>query len=134
MVNNFKRVLLAEDDSDQAAIFQMRFISAGFAIEIATNGQEALTLLERNTDLPHIIVSDLMMPAMDGYELIAILRNSPLYCTIPIIVLTAVTDVDNEQRLCDFGVDGYCEKTAGWKVLLSKVEGILSQYQEYSKE
>lgn len=108
------RIFLVEDDSDQAAIFKMRLSAANYGVNHYVNGQFALQALEGG-NIPDLIITDLMMPVMDGFELIEQIYKKEDLKKIPIIVLTAVTDIDNKQRLSDYPIAEFCEKTQRWK-------------------
>src|SRR5579872_759011 len=95
------RVALVVDDSMLIRHTVCRFLEVrGFAVESATNGQEALEILQ--TLLPDIIITDLIMPKLDGRELITRLKANPATQKIPIVVLagrrTATDDQPDEQR------------------------------------
>lgn len=116
-------VLVVEDDPDQRAILEMVFKSADYEVEAVANGHHALTHV-RNA-VPDIIVSDLMMPEIDGEQLIKQLRANPLSRNIPVLILTVLTDTNREFDLLSLGADDYCEKTIQRKILLKRVENLL---------
>ena len=93
------RVALVVDDSMLIRHTVCRFLEQrGFAVESATNGQEALGILE--TVLPDLIITDLLMPKMDGHEFITRLKGMPQTTGIPIVVLAGkkVSDSQDETR------------------------------------
>src|SRR2546421_1017793 len=84
--NAMPRVALVVDDSMLIRHTVCRFLEErGFAVESATNGKEALEIL--NTVLPHLIITDMQMPKMDGTELITSLKSAPVTANIPIVIL-----------------------------------------------
>jgi len=72
----------------------------GFAVESATNGREALDLLK--TVLPDVIITDLMMPKMDGHELISNLKASPATAGIPVVILAGRSSGEQEKNDANF--------------------------------
>ena len=89
-------VLVVEDDPDVRAMMDQMLNLEGFAPVIAPNGQEALRLLK--TGLPaRVILLDLMMPVMDGWAFRCAQRNDPAICHIPVIVMSAVADVRQDD-------------------------------------
>jgi CheY-like chemotaxis protein len=118
-------ILLAEDDQDQASIYKMRFKAIGAQVDLANNGHQALEYLEKQT--PDLLITDIMMPVMDGYELVTELRQRKNMLYLPIVVLTAVTDVDNREKFSPLNVADFCEKTLRWKVFQERIIKILKQ-------
>ena len=117
------RILVVEDDADQRQILEMVFRSAGYDVVLAGDGIEALEQIQK--DAPELIVADLMMPRMDGTELVRRLKADPVRRTIPILILTVVSDLDKEYALLDQGADDYCEKTIQRRILLKRVENLV---------
>ncbi|MFZ3155488.1 response regulator, partial [Pseudomonas sp.] len=83
-------ILIAEDSPTQAAQLQYLLESAGCEVRVARNGVEALALTEQW--LPNIIISDIVMPQMDGYELCRQLKASARTQAIPVILVTSLAD------------------------------------------
>jgi CheY-like chemotaxis protein len=81
--------LIVEDDPDIRLLFSTTLAGHGFEVRTASNGQEALAALEAGPP-PAVIVADLHMPVMDGWELLTALHEDPKVSSIPVIVLTAV--------------------------------------------
>lgn len=113
-----KRVLLVDDDMRNAFALSKFLKSKGVEISIADNGQKALDLLE-SEPLPDIILMDIMMPVMDGYEAMKRIRKKPELKNLPILALTAkAMDTDREECLrC--GANDYLSKPIDTKKLLS---------------
>jgi CheY-like chemotaxis protein len=91
------RVLIVEDDGDIRSLFEAGLAMRGFVVETAANGQEALAMMElalmqQAPTLPSVIVADLHMPVMDGWQFLTALADHPHLAAIPIIVLTAADD------------------------------------------
>ena len=74
-----------------------------------------------------MIICDLMMPNMDGEELLAKVKKDPRFSSIPFLVLTVVSDAEKEIELIESGADAYCEKVVSRRVLLEKVAELLGK-------
>jgi CheY-like chemotaxis protein len=85
-------ILLVEDDADIRSLFEAGLSVHGYAVETASNGRDALAMMERMAELPVVIVCDLHMPVMDGWQLLTALADTPRLASIPVIVLTAADD------------------------------------------
>ncbi len=120
-------LLVVEDDLDQRSILELVFKSAGYQVRLAANGNEALG--ELKAEVPDLVVTDLMMPEMDGAQLVSYLRENQFYKKIPVMVLTVVSDGEKEYSLLDMGADDYCEKTVQRKILLKRIENLLKRAQ-----
>ena len=97
------RILIVEDDQTTREMMTQLLTKAGWKSDTAVNGREALECVAANP--PHLILLDLMMPEMDGFDFAARLRSNPRYRSIPIVVVTA-KDVTPEDRL---RLNGYVE-------------------------
>lgn len=89
----------------------------------ASNGVEALNVISRN--MPSIIVSDVMMPEMDGYELCSRIKKNKDMCHIPVILLTARDDEHSKKRGYEVGADTYISKPFDIETLLEVIKGLL---------
>jgi YesN/AraC family two-component response regulator len=113
------RVLLVDDNDDMLS-FLREIFSADYEIVTGRNGREAMDILIGTDDLPDIIVSDVMMPEMDGFELAESVRTDRRFEGIPILLLTARTDVPD--RLTGFrrGATDYIAKPFNARELLAR--------------
>ena len=116
-------LLLVEDDSEQRKILQLVFQTGGYRVLDAENGIRALEVLEQEEI--DIIVSDLMMPEMDGAELLRKVRESEKNKSLPFVVLTAVQNIEQQQAMIDLGADDYCLKGSSRKTLLRSAAKVL---------
>jgi CheY-like chemotaxis protein len=87
-VDTFKFVLVVDDDPDLLDVTSFVIETEGMAVETARNGEEALALLHAGR-LPELVLLDLMMPVMNGWEFLAAVANDPLLRPVPVVVLTA---------------------------------------------
>lgn len=119
-----KRILLVEDSAFFRNMIKNYLEGSGYEVELAENGKKALNKLasEGHFDL---IITDLEMPEMDGFELIKVLRSNPDYQNIPIIVVTALIGEDIRRRALELGANGY-EIKLNREKLLEEIKNLLS--------
>jgi two-component system phosphate regulon response regulator PhoB len=104
-----KKILLVEDDDALASVYTTRLDAEGFTIKRVPNGEEALAAtLEFKPDL---ILLDVMMPKVSGFDVLDILRNTPETANVRVIMLTALSQESDRQRALDLGVDDYLVKS-----------------------
>ena len=115
-------LLIVEDHPDLLMLMH-QLMSTYYNIYIARNGFEALDMI-RNKQID-LIISDIMMPEMDGYELTKQLKDDPDYAHLPIILLTAKREMDDEQRALLLGADDYLTKPFKLKELKIRVDNII---------
>ena len=101
------RVLLVEDHADTRQMYA-EFLGMEFEVMTAANGEDALTRLR--TDVPHLIVTDLSLPGIDGFELITRERGDARLQSIPIICLSGYGGYEHEQRARAAGCDRILQK------------------------
>lgn len=125
--NNFgrKKLLLVEDDDTTRSILAMLFEENFFEVIEASNGVDGLE--KAHAYAPNIIVSDLMMPRMSGLEMLKKLRSDKRISDIPVLMLTAAAQEDNELRLLENGADDFVGKSNDSKIMLARVERLLSR-------
>ncbi len=124
-------ILIVEDDDDQREILRMVFNKEGYEVLVATNGSEAFNILTQNQI--SIIVSDIMMPVMNGLELVQKIKNDPNLSKTPVLMLTASSNPDHEVKLLEQGADDYCAKNVKKKVLITRVEKLLRKDNSINK-
>jgi len=104
-----KRILLVEDDDALANVYLTRLQAEGFDVRRVANGEEALSAaLSYHPDL---IVLDVMMPKVSGFDVLDILRNTPETANLKIIMLTALSQESDKKRAETLGVDDYLVKS-----------------------
>ena len=116
-------ILLVEDEFNIAKLFSYNLTKAGFRVEVGTNGQEGFVLAQKI--MPDIIISDVMMPVMDGYEFRRNLLKDPELRAIPFVFLTAKGEEDDVLQGYDLEIEDYIIKTASPKIVIAKVSAIL---------
>ncbi len=118
------RILVVEDNQDFRT-FICKFLDKYYNVAYATNGEEAISILKkRNIDL---VISDVMMPQMDGFEFCSIVKARIETSHIPVILLTALSSSENLIAGLDKGADAYLTKPFEKDVLVKQIENILEQ-------
>lgn len=120
-------LLLVEDNEEMLSFIRDR-LEEQFTVETAYNGKEALEVLRNNhVDL---IISDIMMPVMNGYELCKEIKSDMDLCHIPIIFLTAKNDLDSKINGLKIGAEAYVEKPFSFNYLKTQIFSLLSNRQK----
>lgn len=114
-------VLVVEDNKDMCELFCTVLSDAGYRCVSAEDGMQALQVME--AEYIDLIVADIMMPNMDGYELVRCLRDAK--CEIPILIVTAKDQFEDMQRGFRIGCDDYMVKPINVKELVLRVEALL---------
>ncbi len=104
-----KRLLLVDDDMRNIYALSAQLEDLGFSIEIANNGIEALEALDNNPDVD-LVLMDIMMPEMDGYEAMRRIREQERFARLPILALTAKAMKDDRAQCIEAGANDYCSK------------------------
>jgi DNA-binding response OmpR family regulator len=111
-----------DDDDSIRSLLEQELGDAGYLIEQASNGKEALAKVRANK--PDLIILDIMMPEMNGFDVAAVLKNDPQTMDIPIIVLSIVQDKTRGFRI---GVDRYLTKPIDTNLLFNEIGALLEQ-------
>jgi len=101
-------------------------------IDVCSNGEEALHYLERSTELPDIIFTDLKMPKIDGRRFLTMLKNTDLFRFIPVVVLTTSDDPEDIKQAFLAQCAGYILKTSSYAEFAASIE-IVQRYWELSR-
>ncbi len=104
-----KKILLVEDDEALASVYQTRLEAEGFDVRRVQNGEDALA--SAIAFRPELILLDVMMPKVSGFDVLDILRNTPETANIHIIMLTALSQDSDIERAKSLGVDEYLVKS-----------------------
>jgi two-component system cell cycle response regulator len=117
------RILVIEDNIDNLELMVYLFDAFGHAVEAAENGEQAL---RKANDMPFdLVVCDVHLPRMDGYEIVRALRAHPECCNVPIVAVTALAMVGDRERLLASGFDGYVSKPIDPKTFVREIENHL---------
>lgn len=123
-----KKVLIVEDDLEIQDLMKFTFQKAGYDVYQSYNGKEALQKVK--LIMPDIIILDVMMPEMNGFEVIEYLRNDPDTCLIPVIMLTSLGQTKDKLTGIRLGADEYLVKPVEPYELIFRVENLIKKYYE----
>ena len=125
------RLLIVEDNAELLMLMR-QLLKSSYCVYAAKNGREALNIIhQKELDL---IISDVMMPEMDGYELTKTVKNDPNYSHLPIILLTAKTQEEDEQEALLLGADEYLTKPFRLKDLKLRIDNIIENRKRIQAE
>ncbi len=114
------RILVVDDEVRMINFIRMNLELEGFQVAEAANGVQALDMVRRH--IPDLIILDVMMPRMDGFETIQTLRE---FSSIPVIMLTAKGEEEDKVRGLELGADDYITKPFGAREMVSRVKAVL---------
>jgi signal transduction histidine kinase/CheY-like chemotaxis protein/ligand-binding sensor domain-containing protein len=116
------RILVVDDDENIRSLLQQELGEAGYEIRLAGNGREAIAAVRR--ERPDLVILDVMMPEMNGFDVAAVLKNDPQTMDVPILILSIVQDRERGFRL---GVDRYLTKPIDTDLLFREVGNLIEQ-------
>jgi DNA-binding response OmpR family regulator len=111
-----KRILLVEDDDSLASVYTTRLQAEGFDVRRVADGEEALA--SARAYKPDLVLLDVMMPKVSGFDVLDILRNTPETANLKVIMLTALSQESDQERAKKLGADDYLVKS---QVVISDV-------------
>ena len=122
------KILIVDDEIDTLLPLKMSLEVEDYLVMGASNGYEALELAK--TNIPDLILLDIMMPGMDGYEVCARLKKDPVLRNIPVIMLTAKDAVREKVKGLDIGADDYVTKPFNLNELKARIKSVIRRYRE----
>lgn len=117
-------VLLIEDNETNRYLANFLLEQAGLEVLHAKTGKEGLALIAKQK--PALIILDIQLPEMDGYEVAALVKNDPTYASIPILVVTSYAMIGDRKRALELGVNDYLEKPYDPEEFIRRVQALLS--------
>jgi two-component system, cell cycle response regulator len=117
------RILVVDDVPDNVEILNARLTARGYQVETASNGEQALTRVRR--DPPHLILCDVMMPVLDGFEVSRRIKQDDTLPFIPVILVTARDSAEDVVEGLEAGADDYIAKPYNFKELEARVRAML---------
>lgn len=115
-----------EDDKFLIKVYQLKFEKEGFLVRIANDGKEAMDFLEKD-DIPDIILLDLMLPVINGFEVLSAIKKKEKWKNIPVIILSNLGQVSDVKKAKDLGAIEYIVKSN------SKINDIVEKVKQYLK-
>jgi signal transduction histidine kinase len=124
-------VLVVDDEPANFDVVEILLFKEGYELHYKDNGAEAIASLSEVK--PDLILLDVMMPDMDGIEVCQNIKNDPLYCHIPIIIVTALSDKEDLARCLDAGADDFVSKPINSTELRARVRSMLRIKTQYDR-
>lgn len=124
MPDSVRKVLIVEDNEDNRIVYSTILRHHGFAVCEALDGEEGIDQARR--ELPDIILMDISIPLIDGWEVTRVLKGDPATARIPIIALTAHAMPGDRERALEVGCDGYLAKPCEPRAVLAEVNRLLA--------
>ena len=125
MTDQKRRLLLVDDEPDILKLLQKRLEIEGFDVSTAVDGEEALSKVDEV--LPELIILDVMIPKLNGYEVCSKPKESDEHKRIPVVMFTAKGQTQEHLAGLMFGADAYISKTCEFAVLLDQIKSLLLQ-------
>ncbi|MDB9512949.1 ATP-binding protein [Kamptonema animale CS-326] len=117
-----KTILVVDDEANLRQLLTQQLEAEGYIVKEAKDGKEAVVMAKQ--ELPDLIILDVMMPEMNGFDVAAILRNDPMTMSIPIVINSGIEDKERGYRI---GVDRYFVKSSDSEPMLQEIGWLLSQ-------
>ena len=118
-----KRILVVDDEPTGAKLTSARLMQAGYDVTLAANGEEGLALI--NQKAPDLVILDLALPKLSGYEVCMLMKNNGRLKRIPVVMLTAKTKEQDMRQGMACGANAYFSKPCDFDALLGKVRTLL---------
>ena len=123
-------ILLIEDDEIERLKFKRASKKAGYECKVmeALDGEEALTILESDEELPGLILLDLNMPRMNGFEFLEALKSNPCLGHLPVVILSTSTSAEDLKNCYAAGIAGYVLKPLNYDQYVEKIRRVLDYW------
>ena len=118
-----EKILIVDDNRPNVELLQAHLESAGYNVVAAYGGEEALQKVEK--EKPDLILLDIMMPRMSGYEVCRRLKADPKSKVIPIVMVTALNELEDVEKGVDVGADDFLMKPINKLELIARVKSML---------
>ena len=125
MTANGKTVLLVEDNEDNRIVYSTILRHFGYSVTEALNGEEGI--MKARTEHPDLILMDISIPVIDGWEATQVLKHDPTTKEIPIIALTAHALASDREKAMEVGCDGYLAKPCEPRAVVAEVQRFLGK-------
>jgi DNA-binding response OmpR family regulator len=130
-MSTLNKILIVDDDPINRDFFQLMLSKLGFIVKEACDGVDALEQL--NGFSPNLILLDNVMPRMDGFELTKILKEDAKYREIPIIMFSALDEVQNKLAGFQLGIDDYITKPFNFNEVLARIKATLRNHELFAQ-
>jgi CheY-like chemotaxis protein len=120
-----KCILVVEDDAQNSYLIQFILEKGGYEVEIVSDGEQAVAAVEAADTKPDLILMDMLLPKMNGYEATRAIKGMPDAGSIPVIALTAYSMKGDRERILEAGCDGYIAKPIDPETFVTEMEEYL---------
>ncbi len=120
-----KKILVVDDEADMQSVISYRLEVNGYAVSVASDGQEGLSKVK--AEKPDLVLLDLMLPKITGFELCRMLKFDDAYKNLPIIILSALDQQEDRKKAIESGADAYFIKPFDLGLLLTKIDSLLQK-------
>lgn len=120
-------ILLVDDDDLTVSLLEYLFTRHGFGVRVARDGREAEAIIESNDAPPNLVLMDLMIPFLDGYELLQLARKKVAWAQVPILVLSGKSQEDDFVRAFKLGASDCVAKPFHPNELIVRIERLIKQ-------
>lgn len=120
-----KRILVVEDDAQNSYLIQFILEKSGYAVELVADGEQAVASMAAANPRPDLILMDMLLPKMNGYEATRAIKAMPDGAGVPVIALTAYSMKGDRERILEAGCDGYIAKPIDPETFVSEMEEYL---------
>jgi CheY-like chemotaxis protein len=124
-------ILVVEDSAPIAVTIHMALVKEGYKVLMASDGLEGLKIAL--SDRPKLIITDSVMPRMDGYGLLRAIKANPMTSEIPVIMLTSLASTEDEQKALEFGFSDFIPKPVQPVRVISRVKHILDMTKKFRR-
>jgi DNA-binding response OmpR family regulator len=116
-------ILVVDDSTTNVVLLEAILDEKGYRIETALNAKEAYAIMAKQS--PDLILLDLLMPKISGFDFLAQIRNSEITRNTPVIIVSALTDEEKISRILEMGAIDFIKKPIDLQYLVEKVESVL---------
>jgi signal transduction histidine kinase/DNA-binding response OmpR family regulator/DNA-binding LacI/PurR family transcriptional regulator len=127
-----RHTILIVEDNPELRCVEFNILKKYYHVIVAENGQQGLE--QAKYHLPDLIISDILMPGMDGMEMCSLLKKNPLTQHVPIILLTALDSSDNTIKGFDTGADDYITKPFNENILISRIKNLIASREKLKQQ
>jgi two-component system cell cycle response regulator DivK len=120
-----KRILVVEDDAQNSYLIQFILEKCGYAVVVVSDGEQAVASVEAADPKPDLVLMDMLLPKMNGYEATRAIKAMDGGTEIPVIALTAYSMKGDRERILEAGCDGYIAKPIDPETFVSEMEEYL---------
>ena len=125
-------ILVAEDSATQAEQLRCILEARGHRVRVATNGREALEEIKKN--MPELVITDIVMPEMNGYQLCSAIRTNEMTSALPVVLLTSLSNPKNILLALECGADNFITKPYDNDYLVARLESIMTALHRRNEE